>query len=88
MFAAAQVLCQRQALVLISIAVIAALIAVYRAPSSVLITHHTWSLISVEETWNPEETDSLDRVQRRVCLTIKGVGRVVAGEEMKGSLLL
>lgn len=57
---AAQVLCQRQALVLTSIAVIAALIAVYRVPSSVLITPHTWRLLSVEETWNPEETDSLD----------------------------
>lgn len=33
----------------------------------------------MEETWDPEETDSLDRVQRQVSQRIKGAGVCVGG---------
>lgn len=92
MFAAVQVHGQRPALVPLSIAVITALITVYTAPASVLITHHTWEAdlrggdvgSRGDRQFGPssEASQPKDQGSGGVC-----VWGGVAGEEMKESWL-
>lgn len=75
--------CHHRILLLLNLTVIAVLITVYMAPSSVLIIRHTWE---TDRCWG-EEGSPVDRqfgLSSETRETSDQGSKTVAGEEMKG----